>query len=432
MKFSGPWHSSRLLGGRYRVRHQLGSGGHGRVWEAYDEVLSRRVAIEAVGPAGPEAARAEWLARTVAALDHPNLSIVYDLVEANGVVWCVMPFVPGPSLAEYLAENGRMLKEQVREVAMALCDALAALHEVGVVYGDVRPANVRRTAGGGWMLLPRIGAMARDDISGTVDDERIVATADYIAPELLHGAPQRPSNDLFSLGATLHHLITGSPPFHRDDVMETLAAVAREQPPPLGHIGGLGRLIDELLHKEPELRPTVAQAQRIRDKPPVETYPVGTAAAPYASERRLMVLKATRLSRRLSKHTASATSSLLLLLFLLAATLAGAARAHLAVGDVSDFFVALLPWALFAIGLGVLAVQVRATLTKPRTRTRGPVPVWRWYARSLAPPARWTEEEWARRRAAAERAVDQALLAVDRRVASARPGPGAGGGRTDV
>ncbi|MCX5130863.1 serine/threonine protein kinase [Streptomyces sp. NBC_00340] len=408
-----------VLGGRYRVGNQLGHGGYGRVWEAYDEVLSRRVAVKAVGPTDPGAVLAERFAREVARLDHPNLVTVYELVEADGVVWSVMPFVSGPSLTEYLAENGRMSGERVREVATALLDALAALHEAGVVHGDVRPANVLM-AEGGWMLLPGVGAMARDDDSDTIEhDGWTVATADYIAPERLHGAPQAPSNDLFSLGAILHELVTGRPPFQRGDVWGTLAAVAREEPPPLGHIGELGRLIDGLLDKDPERRLTAAQARRVLDWAQEEAYAVSTPsmATPWSARR----------------NTVGLASLLLLPLLMLAAVLVWTApRAHVAAGNVSDLFVSLLPWALFTLGLCVLAVQVRAALTRHRARVKEPVPVWRCYARSLAPPARWTDEERARRRAAAEQAVNEALLTVDRRVASASPGPGEGRGTTDV
>lgn len=409
----------RVLGGRYRVENQLGSGGYGPVWEAYDNVLSRRVAVEAVGSSGRGEVRVEEFAHVVAALDHPNLVTVYDLVEADGVVWCVMPLVSGPSLAEYLTENGRMSGELVREVAKALLDVLAPLHEAGIVHGDVRPANVLM-AEGIWMLLPSFSAMARADDSDTIEHEGwLVATPDYVAPERLSRAPQRPSNDLFSLGATLHHLVTGRPPFHRGNVMETLAAVAREEPPPLGHIGELGRLIDQLLDKDPERRPTAAQARQVLD---------GAEGKPYAAS-----AHSTALPRSVaSKNTFGVASSLLPLLLLAAALVWTAARAHVTAGDVSDFFVALLPWALFTLGLFVLAKQVRAALARWRAQMREPVPVWRWYVRSLAPPARWTDEEWARRRAVAERAVDDALLTVDQRVASASPGPGADRGTTDV
>ncbi|MGW7574702.1 protein kinase domain-containing protein [Streptomyces sp. NPDC054765] len=361
---------------------------------------------------------ARRFARAVAALHQPNLVTVYDLVEADGVVWYVMPLISGPSLAEYLAENSQMSDGRVREVAKALLDALAALHEAGFVHGDVRPANILMSEGG-WMLLPGIGAMVRDDASDTIEhDGLIVDGADYIAPERVRGAPQEPSNDLFSLGAILHQLVTGRPPFHRDDVWATLAAVVNDEPPPLGGIGELGRLIAGLLDKAPERRLTAAQARLVlrigRLQPPVSG-PTAMQSAAAASS------------------NAGISSSLLLFLLMLTVVLAwAAARAYVAAGDVSDFFVALLPWALFAVGLAVLAEQVRVALTRRRARVRKPVPVWRWYARSLAPPARWTNEERARRRAAAERAVDEVLLTVDRRVASASPSSGADRGTTDV
>ncbi|MGW4985230.1 hypothetical protein [Streptomyces mirabilis] len=129
-----------------------------------------------------------------------------------------------------------------------------------------------------------------------------------------------------------------------------------------------------------------------------------------------------------ANHAVGAASwGILSAVFVVALALAGA---HLTSADVSDTFATLLPWALFALGLCVLAVQARAALTRRRNHER--VPVWRWYVRSLAPPAPWTEEERDRRRAAAERAVDEALLTVDRRRTAASPGKGGGRGTTDV
>ncbi|MFE2521101.1 serine/threonine-protein kinase [Streptomyces mirabilis] len=213
-----------MLGGRYRVGSRVGSGGYGSVWTAYDEVLSVEVTVEEVGASGSEGtARAARTLRAVAGLrDHPNVIPVYDVVEADGVVWTVMPLVPGPSLADHLAEHGRMSGERVREVAKALLDALEAMHDAGFVHGDVRPANVRLD-GGRWALLPGITALARaNDLETTRDDGGIIAEVDYIAPERLHGARQGPSSDLFSLGATLYHLVAGHAPFHRDSAMATL------------------------------------------------------------------------------------------------------------------------------------------------------------------------------------------------------------------
>ncbi|MFD4569193.1 serine/threonine-protein kinase [Streptomyces sp. NPDC058467] len=412
----------RTLAGRYRIRNRVGSGGLGSVWTAYDEALRVDVTVEAVGAAGPERmARVARTLRGAAQLpDHPNVIPLYDIVETDGVLWTVMPLVSGPSLADHLAEHGRMSGERVREVADPVLGALEAMHRAGLVHGDVRPANVRFD-GGRWVLLPGIGALARaTELETTRDDEGWISEANYIAPERLHGAPREPSSDLFSLGATLYHLVAGHAPFHRDSLMATLSAVALEEPPPLGGIGELGRLIEGLLEKDPERRLTVAEAQRMLYGATGEAHaePAARTAGP-----------APVAMRRLSANHAVGAASwgLLSAVLVVALTLAGA---HLTTADVSDTFATLLPWALFALGLCVLAVQARAALTRRRNHER--VPVWRWYVGSLAPPAPWTEEERDRRRAAAERAVDEALLTVDRRLAAASPGKGGGRGTTDV
>lgn len=115
---------------------------------------------------------------------------------------------------------------------------------------------------------------------------------------------------------------------------------------------------------------------------------------------------------------------LLSVVFLVVLTVALAlVWARVGAAGVADFFVALLPWVVFVLGVCVFAVQARTALARRRSLE---VPVWRWYVRSLAPPARWSGEERDRRRAAAERAVDEVLLTIDRRVAAASPDRGRG------
>ncbi|MFJ9822215.1 serine/threonine-protein kinase [Streptomyces sp. NPDC101151] len=406
----------RVLGGRYRLISLVGSGRHGRVWRAYDEVR-REVTVEEVGEAGAVGtARVAGTLRAAAALrGHPSVVAVKDVVEADGVVWAVVPVVSGPSLADLLAEDGRLPVVQVWEVASAMLGALEAIHRIGVVHGDVQPANIRSYQAH-WILLPKIGALAGADTQTTRDDMESAAEADYIAPELLHGARRSPSSDLFSLGATLYHLVAGIAPFHRDSVMATLSAVEREEPPPLGRIGGLGALIEGLLDKDPERRLTVAEARRALG---------GAGGKPHVAD----IAGAVRPAPTTANH-APGVARWGLISVVLSAVLTVAlalARARVGAADVVDFFVTVLPWAVFVLGVCVLAVQARAALARRRAPE---VRLWRWYLRSLAPPARWNGQERDRRRAAAERAVDEALLTVDRRVAAASPDWGRG--TTDV
>ncbi|MET9453373.1 serine/threonine-protein kinase [Streptomyces cinerochromogenes] len=410
----------RVLAGRYRLSRQERSGRYGRVWRAYDQILQVEVTVEAVGAADAPETHRVVRSLTTAAISlrgHPSVIVVNDVVEAGGVLWAVVPFVAGPSLADHLAEHGPMPVERVQQVARELLAALEAMHEAGVAHGDVRPANIR-LAHSRWVLLPGTDALTLADLATTQEDVETFAAADYIAPEVMNGVRRRPSNDLFSLGATLYHLIMGYAPFQRDSVVETLGAVVREDPPPLGDIGELGRLIEGLLVKDPERRLTVAGAQRVLHGSALRVPAAAGATPPAEAPARVSVsleVGAARWGLRTVISAVVLTVGLVVALTLV--------LAHLRVADVAAVLVTLLPWAVFVLGVRVLAVQARAALA--RRRSPG-VPVWRGYVRSLAPPAPWTGEERDRRRAAAERAVDEALLRVDRRVAAASPGRGRG------
>jgi hypothetical protein len=404
----------RVLGGRYRIRSQVGSGR--RVWTAYDEDLHEEVTVEEVGAA--DEVRTQSVAGSLRAAarrlrGHPYAISVHDVVEADGVVWAVVPSVAGPSLADLLA-GGRMSTGETREIAMALLAALEAMHEAGVVHGDVRPVNIRLDHSR-WVLLPGTGALAWADAETTRDDGESFAAADYSAPEILRGGPRRPSSDLFSLGATLYHLVAGHAPFHRDSGVATLAAVVMEEPPPLGHTGRLERLIEGLLVKDPERRLTVAEARRVLGRAEEETLGVCGAAVGVSTAGDAAG------GRRAAVDPVGVVGwGLGVLLLAVAVALA---LGHVSASDISGFFVTLLPWVVFFLGVCVLAVQARAALARRRSPE---VPLWRGYVRSLAPPAPWNEEEREWRRAAAERVVDEALLTVDRRVAAASPGTGRG------
>ncbi|MFF1915329.1 protein kinase [Streptomyces sp. NPDC058239] len=221
------------------TRGPAGVRGYGQVRMAIDESLHVRIAAEALGEVDSvDSARVRRLALAAARLQgHPNLVPVYDVVETRGVVWCIRALVPCPSLADpYL--HGPWPAEMVWEFAKALLDALAAMREVGIVHGDVRPANVLQNKER-WVPLPGIRARERRD-DDTIDDGTwLTGSANYVAPELLFGARPAPSGDLFSVGATLCHLLAGSPPFQRHSIAETLSAVAQEDLPPLSRVGEL-------------------------------------------------------------------------------------------------------------------------------------------------------------------------------------------------
>ncbi|MFF0340571.1 serine/threonine-protein kinase [Kribbella sp. NPDC004875] len=283
----------RLVGGRYRLIDELGSGGFGRVWRARDETLAVDVAIKEIGlPDGlSERARADVLrraereARNAARLRaHPNVVGVHDILADRGTAWIVMQLVDGRSLADRLKAGGRLPIPEVRRIAEGLLDALEAAHAAGIVHRDVKPGNVLLGSDGDVQLADFGIAVHLADTTLTAVGT-IMGSAQYAAPERLRGTDGLPASDLFSVGATLYEAVEGVAPFHRDTVQGTIAAVLMEDPPEPQHAGELGPLIDGLLLKDPDERPNLAAARRLLDSS-ATTSPVRTKKLPEAPPRK--------------------------------------------------------------------------------------------------------------------------------------------------
>ena len=139
-----------LVAGRYRLGAELGSGGMGVVWEAYDELLHRTVAVKEVRyPLGISDDEREKLARrtlrearAVAAVEDPHAVRVFDIVEQDGRPWLVMELVRGRTLTDVIRDQGALAEAEVVRIGVALLDALQTAHTAGVLHRDVKPSNV--------------------------------------------------------------------------------------------------------------------------------------------------------------------------------------------------------------------------------------------------------------------------------------------------
>ncbi|MEU3708591.1 serine/threonine protein kinase [Streptomyces catenulae] len=260
----------RLVGGRYRLVAEVGSGGMGRVWEGRDELLGRPVAVKEVRlPDSSAAARGEVLARAqregrnaAALADHPNVVTVYDVVIEDGVPWTVMQLVRGRSLRAELA-HGPLDPGHVTHIAAALLSALRAADDAAVVHRDIKPGNVL-LADDGRVLLADFG------IARVLGDETITAPGafvgsfEYTSPERADGRAGGVASDLFSLGVTLFHAVEGAAPFRRDSRSDTLSAVLLAPLPEMTRAtGGLRELITALTAKDPAERPGVEVAMAV-------------------------------------------------------------------------------------------------------------------------------------------------------------------------
>ncbi|MFG3438443.1 serine/threonine-protein kinase [Nonomuraea sp. NPDC047897] len=263
-----------LVGGRYRLMTELGSGGFGRVWRARDEVLDVEVAVKELrllsGMSQAEQdkrlERTEREARNAVRLRaHENVVAIYDIVP-DGLPWIVMELVDGRSLAEHVETRGPLPVDSAARVAVSLLAALDAAHRAGIVHRDIKPANVM-LAGDGKVLLTDFGIAVHTTDTTLTTAGMLIGSPEYLAPERLRGIDGLPASDLFSLGVTLYQAVEGVSPFHRTTQPAALTAVLLEEPPPPRRAGRLAPLITRLLDKDPATRPTVEQALAMLGEP---------------------------------------------------------------------------------------------------------------------------------------------------------------------
>ena len=249
---AGDPRAGQLLSGRYRLSEQVARGATGRVWRAYDEVLTRQVAVKQLVH---QHARGLAEARIAARVRHPNVAAVHDAIEHDGFDWLVMDYHGGGTLDDLLGRRRRLPPPVVAALGLQLLAALTAVHDAGVVHCDVKPANLL-LGEDGRLVLTDFGIAETDD-SGHPARENgdIVGSPAYIAPELIRGETPRAPTDLWSLGATLYTALEGHPPFEAGDSGSTLVAVLLAAPAPTRLADRLGPLLYALLVKEPARRP---------------------------------------------------------------------------------------------------------------------------------------------------------------------------------
>jgi eukaryotic-like serine/threonine-protein kinase len=254
-----------LIADRYRLRHVVGRGGMGVVWEAWDERLERRVALKQLhrqtraSTAEAELAnrRAMREARLTARLQHPHAVPVFDVVEQEGQLWLIMQFIPSITLAAVLQEGGPLQPNEAAQVGAQVASALAAAHGVGIVHRDVKPGNILIAEDGSALISDFGIAHALGDVTLT-SSGMIHGTPAYLAPEVARGGEANFASDVFSLGATMYSTMEGAPPFGTtENSIALLHRVASGQFPPPQRCGPLTPLILDMLLADPETRPSM-------------------------------------------------------------------------------------------------------------------------------------------------------------------------------
>src|SRR5580658_5165138 len=231
--------------GHYRIQGQLGAGGMGVVYSAYDTVLERKVAIKVMGDRLLEDKTARDLllheARAASSLNHPNICTIHEVGDSDGEAYIVMEQVEGQPLSSLLGTNG-LASDSVIRYGMQIADALSHAHEHGVIHRDLKSTNVVVTPQGRVKVLDfGLAARLRDtelqeavSSKAPVTESRlIVGTLPYLAPELLRGEPAGALTDIWGLGVLLYEMASAKHPFRGRTAFELSSAILQEGPTPL-------------------------------------------------------------------------------------------------------------------------------------------------------------------------------------------------------
>ena len=262
--------AGQRLAGRYVLEEHVATGGMATVWRARDQVLARTVAVKilrddlANDPEFLERFRREAIA--AARLNHPSIINVFDTGTDEGVVFIVMEFFDGRTLAEILTGAGALDPERVVELVSPVLEALGFAHSQGVVHRDVKPANILVSDDGRVKVtdfgIAKAVVEAGADLTTTGS---MLGTVQYLSPEQVEGSPVDPRSDLYSTGAVAYELLAGRPPFRAETPVATAMMRLTTNPKPLRDIRpGLPR----------ELEATVSRAMAVR---PEDRFPSADA-----------------------------------------------------------------------------------------------------------------------------------------------------------
>ena len=245
-----------VIDGKYEILKQIGKGGMSTVYLAMDKRLNKQWAVKEISRKGFGKNNEEIVnevpadAEMMKALDHPAIPTIVDIIDHrdNEFIYVVMDYVEGESLDKVLAEYGAQSQDMVIDWAKQICDAFSYLHsqKPPIIYRDMKPANVMLKPEGNIKIIDF--GIAREYKEGNLADTTVLGTKGYASPEHYGGRQTDERSDIYTLGMTMHHLLTGVDPRPADYIY----APIRQWNPELS--GGLERIIDKCVSPDPKDR----------------------------------------------------------------------------------------------------------------------------------------------------------------------------------
>jgi serine/threonine protein kinase len=255
-----------IRAGRYEILGELGRGAMGVVYRATDPVIGRTVAVktirlseEGTGLSRPELlSRFQTEARAAGLLTHPNIVVVYDAGEENGLYYITMELIEGKSLQALLDSGHSFPVPRVLRIMEQTCSALQFAHERNIIHRDIKPANLMLTADD-TVKVTDFGTAKILQFGTVQQTTHVMGTPSYMSPEQVKGRPVDGRSDIFSLGVLLYEILTGEKPFPGQSITTVIYKIVNEDPIPPRTLNpsihqGLSDIVLRALAKEPEVR----------------------------------------------------------------------------------------------------------------------------------------------------------------------------------
>jgi serine/threonine-protein kinase len=258
--------ATMVKAGRYEILGELGRGAMGVVYRATDPVIGRTVAVktirlseEGTGLSRPELlSRFQTEARAAGLLTHPNIVVVYDAGEENGLYYITMELIEGKSLQALLDSGHSFPVPRVLRIMEQTCSALQFAHERSIIHRDIKPANLMLTADD-TVKVTDFGTAKILQFGTVQQTTHVMGTPSYMSPEQVKGRPVDGRSDIFSLGVLLYEILTGEKPFPGQSITTVIYKIVNEEPIPPRTLNpsihqGLSDIVMRALAKEPEVR----------------------------------------------------------------------------------------------------------------------------------------------------------------------------------
>lgn len=252
--------------GRYEISGELGRGAMGVVYKAMDPVIGRTVAVktirlseEGTGLSRPELlVRFQTEARAAGLLAHPNIVVVFDAGEEDGIYFLTMELVEGKSLQALLDSGQAFPLPRVLRILEQTCNALQFAHERNVVHRDIKPANLMLTADD-TVKITDFGTAKILQFGTVQQTAHVMGTPSHMSPEQVKGRAVDGRSDIFSLGVMLYEMVTGEKPFPGQNITTVIYKIVNEEPIPPRQIDpsihpGISAVILKALTKDPDYR----------------------------------------------------------------------------------------------------------------------------------------------------------------------------------